>query len=219
MKKLIFLFAFCLCVGTIHAQSPLNRFFDKYEPDTSFTIINISPKMFNLFSKVDLQTGDPQAQQIKEVAKKITGLRIITKENPGNGLQLFHEASNMVSKKYDELLTVRSHGNDIKFLIKEGNEGVIHELVMLVGGSQAFFAMSLTGDINLNEISQIAGNMNIEGFDQLKKVKVKPLRLAMPKVLQPDIGTFTQSAFHLEYSGKRYPADRPSGTENKRTTE
>lgn len=173
MKKLIFLLLLCLIGAASKAQSPLDRFFDKYEPDTSFTIINISPKMFNLFSKVNLQTDDPQAQHIMDVAEKLTGLRIITKENPGNGMQLFHEASNLLSQKYDELMTVRSHGNDIKFLIKEGNQGIIHELVMLIGGNQAFFAMSLTGDINLNEISQIAGNMNIEGFNNLKNVKGK----------------------------------------------
>lgn len=52
---------------------------------------------------------------------------------------------------------------------------------MLIGGSHEFLAMSLTGDIDLNEISKIAGNMNIEGFDKLKdvnqnieKVKHKP---------------------------------------------
>jgi hypothetical protein len=174
MKKILILIITCLLCTTLWAQqSPLDQFFDKYGSDTSFTIINISPKMFNLFSQVDLDTGDPQAQEIMDVAQKLTGLRIITKDHVSNGTQLFHEAANMLSNKYEELMTIRDHGNDMKFLIKQGNNGIIHELVMLVGGEDEFFAMSLTGDIDLNEISKIAGSMNIQGFDKLKDVKDK----------------------------------------------
>jgi hypothetical protein len=172
MKKIFFFIVLCLLTIPLWAQQdPLNRFFDKYGPDTSFTIINISPKMFNLFSKVDLNTGDSQADQVLDVAKKLTGLRIITKDNANNSMQLFNEASNMLSKKYEELMTVRDHGNDLKFMIVQGPDGIIHNLVMLVGGNKEFFAMSLTGNIDLNEISKIAGNMNIQGFDKLKNVK------------------------------------------------
>lgn len=174
MKKLIFLLTLCLASTCLWAQqSPLDPFFNKYEPDTSFTIINISPKMFNLFSRVNLQTNDEDAQQILDVAEKLSGLRIITKENAHNAMQLFHEANTLLSKKYDELMTVRSHGNDVKFLIKQDKNGIIHELVMLIGGDSKFFAMSLTGNINLNEISKVAGNMNIQGFDNLKDLKKK----------------------------------------------
>jgi hypothetical protein len=42
---------------------------------------------------------------------------------------------------------------------------------MLVAGGNEFFAMSLTGNIDLNEISKIAGDMNIQGFDKLKDIK------------------------------------------------
>ena len=99
--------------------------------------------------------------------------------NPGG--QLYREASHFLSAQYEDLMTVRHEGNDLRFMIKEGANGHIRELIMLIGGSHEFLAMSLTGDIDLNEISKIAGNMNIEGFDKLKdvnqnieKVKHKP---------------------------------------------
>lgn len=169
MKKIIILTFLCLISATLWAQQdPLGRFFNKYEQDTSFTIINISPKMFNMFSKINLNSGDKQADQVMDVAKKLTGLRIITKENTRNGTQLFREANNLVPKDYNELMTIRDHGNDVRFLVNSG--AVIHNLIMLVGGSNEFFALSLSGNINLNELSQIAGNMNIQGFDQLKNV-------------------------------------------------
>lgn len=169
MKKLFIIISLSLISISVWAQQdPLNRFFNKYEQDTSFTIINISPKMFNMFSKINLNSGDKQADQVMDVAKKLTGLRIITKDNVRNGMQLFREANNLVPKDYEELMTIRDHGNDVRFLVNPGS--VIHNLIMLVGGNNEFFAMSLSGNINLSELSQIAGNMNIQSFDQLKNV-------------------------------------------------
>lgn len=174
MKKIIIVVALCVVSLSLKAQqNPLERFFNKYEPDTSFTIINISPRMFNMFSRINLNTGDQQAQQIMDVAKKLTGLRIITKDNARNGMQLFREANGMLSSNMDELMAIRDHGNDLKFLVDQDKNGVIHTLIMLVGGANEFFALSLTGNINLNEISKIAGDMNIKGFDQLKNIDKK----------------------------------------------
>lgn len=174
MKKIIILIFLSVVSLSLKAQqNPLARFFDKYEPDTSFTIINISPKMFNMFSKVNMNTKDIQAQQIMDVAKKLTGLRIITKSNARNSMQLFREASNMLPSSMEELMTIRDHGTDLKFLVDQDKNGIIHTLVMLAGGADQFFAMSLTGNINLNEVSKIAGDMNIQGFDQLKNVNNK----------------------------------------------
>lgn len=170
-KTLIFIFLSLIGTTLLAQQNPLDNFFKKYEQDPSFTIINISPKMFNMFSKVNLNTGDSQAKLIMDVAKKLTGLQIITKENASNAQQLFQEAGRQLPKKYEELMTIRSDGSNMKFMINQGSDGVIHNLIMLMGGSNEFFAMSLTGNINLAEISKIAGVMNIQGFDKLKNLK------------------------------------------------
>lgn len=160
-----------LAANSVWAQSPLDRFFQKYENDPAFTVITISPKMFNMFSKVDLD--DKDAESILNVAKKLTGLHILANENAPNALELFKEAGSSLSRNYDDLMTVRSHGNDLRFLVKDDPNGNIRELIMLIGGSNKFFALSLTGNINLAEISQISKDMNIQGFDQLDNLKNK----------------------------------------------
>ncbi|GAA4305628.1 DUF4252 domain-containing protein [Compostibacter hankyongensis] len=170
MKKLII--SLLIVTGYVSAQAQANtlaRFFQRYEKDTSFTIISISPKMFSLFSKVE--TGDPEADRIMDVAKKLTGLHILANEHTRNGTKLFKEANALLSGEYEELMTVRQQDNDLRFMVKELPNGNIGELVMLIGGAQQFFALSLTGNINLEEVSQISGAMNIDGFDQLKQVK------------------------------------------------
>src|SRR5690242_19047475 len=143
MKKGLICLAVMLLSSTAWAQeTALSRFFHKYENDTSFTVITISPRMFNMFSKV--QTGDAESQEILEVAKKLTGLRILVKENARNGMQLFKEASSQLSREYEELMTVRDKEDDLRFLVKEAPNGNIRELIKLIGSPGEFFALSLT---------------------------------------------------------------------------
>lgn len=125
--------------------------------------------MFSMFSK--LNSSDPDAKKILNVASKLKGLRILVKEQAKDGKVLFREASQFFTKEFEELMTIREKDNDLKFLIKENGKGNISELIMLVGGSDTFVALSLIGDLNLQELSAIADDMNIEGFSNIKKAK------------------------------------------------
>lgn len=153
----------------LFAQSVIDRFFEKYEDDRSFTLVSVTPKMFSMFSKLDINSGE--GQQFMSVIKKLKGLRILAKENASDGTKLYKEAAAFLTRDFEELMTVRDGDDDLKFLVKENAKGNISELIMLVGSTKEFVAMSLVGDIDLNEIAQIAGNMNIQGMDNLKKLK------------------------------------------------
>ena len=171
MKRLVLLLLVIMTGTELFAQqgSVIDRFFQKYESDESFTLISVTPKMFSMFSKLD--AGSSEGQRFMQVVKKIRGLRILSKENTKDGSRLFKEASGLLSKEFEELMTVRDGKDDLRFMVKENAKGNIAELIMLIGSDDEFLAMSLVGDIDLNEISQIAGNMNISGFDKLKNIK------------------------------------------------
>lgn len=172
MKKLVFIGVLLMCTAMdVRAQGSLDRFFAKYAHDTSFTVINISPKMFSLFSRIQVNSDDTQARRVMQVARELTGLWIITKDRAPNSMQLFREAERMLPPHFEELMTIRDHGQNIRFMVRQGKDRVIHELVMLIGGGDEFFALSLTGNIRLDDLSKIAGDMNIQGFDKLKDVK------------------------------------------------
>jgi len=51
----------------LFAQSVIDRFFEKYEDDRSFTLVSVTPKMFSMFSKLDINTGE--GQQFMSVVK------------------------------------------------------------------------------------------------------------------------------------------------------
>jgi len=171
MKRFLLLALLAVACMNLYAQqgSGIDRFFQKYENDQSFTLISVTPKMFSMFSKLDINSLE--GKQFMQVVKKIRGLRILAKENTQEGNVLFKEASAMLSKEFEELMTVRDGKEEVRFMVKENAKGNIAELIMLVGDTSEFLAMSLVGDIDLAEISQLANSMNLEGFDKLKSLK------------------------------------------------
>ncbi|GEP91162.1 hypothetical protein CTE07_28070 [Chitinophaga terrae (ex Kim and Jung 2007)] len=151
--------------------SVAERFFQKYENDRNFTVVTITPKMFGMFAKLD--ANDPDSKNLMAVIKKLKGLRILARENTRDGGRLFKEAAAFLNNDYEELMTLRDKDSDMKFMVRENGKGNITELIMLVNGSNEFMVMSLVGEIDLNEVSQIAGAVNIQGMDKLKNVKKK----------------------------------------------
>lgn len=171
MKRLLLGLLLVVASTQLFAQqgSVIDRFFQKYENDQSFTLISVTPKMFSMFTKLDINSTE--GKSLMQVVKKIRGLRILVKENTKEGARLFQEASSLLTKEYEELMTVRDGKSDLRFMVKENAKGNIAELIMLIGSNDEFMAMSLSGDIDLAEISQIASGMNIEGMDKLKNIK------------------------------------------------
>ncbi len=174
MKRLSFLLIIVLCsTELLHAQSVIDKFFQKYQNDPAFTVVNITPKMFTMFSKV--ATDDPDFKKITSVTSKLKGLRILVKEDAKDGQRLYREAAQFLTSELEELMSVRSKDADVKFMVKENNKGNIGELVMLVGSTDTFLALTLFGDLSLNEISDIAKDVKIDGFENLSKLpKKKP---------------------------------------------
>ncbi|NSL86557.1 DUF4252 domain-containing protein [Chitinophaga solisilvae] len=171
MKRSLLLLIAVFASMHLFAQqsSVIDRFFQKYENDRNFTLVSVTPKMFSMFSKVDV--GDPDAKSFMRVVHKLKGLRILAKEDTKDGPRLYREAAAFLNQDFEELMTVRDKDSDLKFLVKENGRGNINELIMLVGSNTQFLAMSLVGDIDLNEISQIANSVNIQGMDKLKNLK------------------------------------------------
>lgn len=169
MKRIASLLIIALCTSQLaFAQGTIDKFFQKYQDDPAFTVINITPKMFGMFSKLSMD--DPDAKKIVNVASKLKGMRILIKEDAKDGQRLYKEAATFLGNGLEELMTVRDKESDVKFMVKEHANGNIAELVMLVGTTDEFVALSLFGDISLTELSSIAGEMKIDGFENLGKL-------------------------------------------------
>lgn len=170
MKKIIAIMVLMVSLTAANGQDVISKFFSKYQNDESFTNVNISSKMFGLFTEMDVQ--DPEDQEVLEAISKLKGLKILAKENARNSRELYKEALSLIPKNFEELMSVRDQDKDMKFMIDE-NGGKISEMLMVVGGNEEFMIMSIFGEIDLKQISRIGSKMNIKGLENLQNMDKK----------------------------------------------
>lgn len=159
--------ALVISVTAANGQDVISKFFSKYQQDESFTNVNISSKMFGLFTQMDAES--PEDKEVLEAISKLKGLRILAKENARNSRELYKEALSLIPKNFEELMSVRDKDKDMKFMIDE-NGGKISEMLMVLGGNEEFMIMSIFGEIDLKQISRIGSKMNIKGLENLKNM-------------------------------------------------
>lgn len=166
-RILIFMVLASLAFQKAKAQAnAIDKYFQQYVEDERFTVVYISPKLFQLIEKLDvegLDMEDAEAEAVLELAKDLRGLRILVSEEDSD--QLYREAKSKIdTKEYEVLMTVRNKDEDnFEFLIKEDGD-LITELLMLVGGGDDFVLMSFVGNIDLNKVARMAKKIE-EGDD------------------------------------------------------
>ncbi|MDE1191071.1 MAG: DUF4252 domain-containing protein [Arachidicoccus sp.] len=169
-KKIIALLAalILLSAQAFSQSDAINKFFSQYENDDNFTVVSISPKMFKMMSKIN---WNDVGQDVKQTISQITSLRLLETEK--NAQQIYKDAARKLNiASYEELMTVRDEGDNVKFLVKENNN-IISELLMLVGSNDDFVLMSITGNIDLDKIAKLGETLNIQDMDKLKNIKKK----------------------------------------------
>src|SRR5687767_6581700 len=167
MKKLVAIVVLMVVFTGVQAQDAITKFFTKYQNDESFSQVNISSRMFGLFTQ--MEADKPEDKEILEAISKLKGLKILAKEDARNARELYKEAFTVIPKDYEELMTVRDKDKDMKFLIKESG-GKISELLMVMGGNEQFMVLSLYGEIDLKQISRIGKKMDVKGLEHLDKM-------------------------------------------------
>lgn len=167
MKKIVAIVVLAVTFSATQAQDVISRFFTKYQNDETFTNVNISSKMFGLFTQMDVENPDDQA--VLDAISKLKGLKILAKENARNSRELYKEALGLIPNNFEELMSVRDKDKDMKFMIQEKG-GKISEMLMVVGGNEEFMILSIYGEIDLKQISRIGSKMNIKGLENLQNM-------------------------------------------------
>ncbi len=129
----------------------------------------IPTRVFDMVGKI--QTDDPDWETYREVVGDLTGLRVLTADSITDGIALYKEAvSKVPANEYSELLTVRDGQENVRIWIKDSGN-IVHELLLLVGSPDEFVLLSITGKIDLDKISTLSKALDVQGIDQLDKVK------------------------------------------------
>jgi Domain of unknown function (DUF4252) len=171
MKRLFFSTIF-LIAGAISATAQndaITRFFDQYADDERFTVVFIAPKLFQLAAKIE--TDDEDWNNIRDVVKDLSGLRVLVADSIADGMSLYKAALLKVpANEYSELLTVREKDENVRIWTKDSGN-IIEELLLLVGKPDEFVLLSFTGKIDLDKISALSKVLNVEGAKELEKIK------------------------------------------------
>jgi len=167
MNKLFSLAILLFLSVSMNAQEDaIDRFFEQYQDDEDFTMVYVSPKMFQMFAKI---AGEELDEELQSLVKDLKGLKVLKTEN--NSLQIYKDAVKKIpTKEYEVLMTARDEGQNIKVLTKTKGDDIIEELLLLVGGADEFVLVSFVGNINLNDLARVASKLDIDGVKHLEKL-------------------------------------------------
>lgn len=168
MKKLLLIFAlFFSHFFQINAQKDnLNKLFEKYQEAEGVTSIKISKPMFSMLNKLNID--DAELGQIKPLLNKINGLRILIVEKPKvsakpEDIKLQNQflklqgdiTSSLKNMKYEELITVNSKDNKIKFLSADATNGILDDLLLSINSAGNTMLLMLDGKISMDDVNNL----------------------------------------------------------------
>ena len=172
INKLIALL-FLLVSNSFFGQSV----FDQFDGIPGVDAVIINKKMFDLMSKVKLDTSDKETLQYMSLIKKIDYLKVYRTQNERISLQMRLTAEKYAkSSGLEELLSTIEGGKRVRILGKQGvSENQLKELLLFVEGSKTddTVLMSITGIFDLNEVPALTDKMKIPGSTELRRVGKK----------------------------------------------
>ena len=185
MKKLIIIAALVFAPIVSFGQG----LFDKYEDMDNVASVIVNSKMFQMLATIDVDLDDPEAQEYFDMVKKINNFKVLTTDDSGISKQMQADVNKyLIKAQLEELMRIKDGDQNVKFYIKEGKDDEhVEELLMFITGLKEVtkdsnitingkkrevetVVLSLTGDIDLKQVSKITKKMNVKGGEHLEKV-------------------------------------------------
>ncbi len=179
------LVVFVMAIMLMPAISSAQNVFEKYSDDADVTYVSIKPKMFQMIAKMGISEDDPETKAFMNMVNSITSFKTLVTDNKSIASDISKWVKSRIGS-LEELMEVRDDGSEVKFYVKEGKDADhVKELLIFVNGLDKKMGegvtingeqrkietvvVSLTGDIDLNEISKLTEKMNIPGGEHLEK--------------------------------------------------
>jgi hypothetical protein len=156
----------------VQAQTnPIDEMFDKYSEREGFTVVTISSKMFSLFS--GLNTENKEAD---DVIARLKSIRILSVEDSllNKNINFYSELRKKLDLSVYEELMMFKEGPDMTRVMIKQNGNIISELLVITGGPHGNSLISIKGDLNLKNISELSKSTGIQELKNLDKIEKKP---------------------------------------------
>ena len=167
MKKIVIIVVLAAFPFLLNAQDFVDNLINKYQGEKGFTTIVINSTLFDIVAAID---DDEDLQKMKGM---IDNIRIIAMEDHFNSsdINFFDELKSQVdTKSYVELMTIKEHDNDVVFYVKYAGKD-IEELLLVAGGNDENAVISIKGKINLKELASLSNSVHISGFEYLDELE------------------------------------------------
>ena len=173
MKKLFIFFIALVLTASVDAQkNPIDELFDKYSGQDGFTTVYISSRMFSMFAGID--SSDPE---FTDLMQRLKSIRILSVEDTVKYGKLdFHaELGKKVDySTYEDLMLVKSGAKTVRFLVKYNGDRFSELLMVTSGGGGGSSLISIKGDLDMKNITDISKTMGIEDLKAVEKSNPQP---------------------------------------------
>jgi hypothetical protein len=160
------LLAILLPAFALAQNSAIDKVFKKYGDRDGFTVVTISKGLMKMVANAD------DDKESKEFLSRLHEIKVLATED-GNQVNLYDEVlSDLDKRDYEELMTAKSKGEEVLMLAKKEN-GLVTELIILVGGEKDNALVFISGKLNMNDLSKLSKSVNIEGagLEHLKDIE------------------------------------------------
>ncbi len=171
-----------LVITLLLALAPMlstSQAFDKYENMKEVDAMVMTSKMFKMLAKVDLSENDPEAREYMKLIENLDRIQIYKSSDSKVRSQMAADVKSYLQKgSLDELMRVNEDGKNIKFYSVPGkNDNYVKELFMFLDGETdgepISVILSITGEIDLSQLSKLTADLKVPGAEELKKANKK----------------------------------------------
>ena len=174
MRKLIVSLSLVLVAMATQAQD-----FSKYENMREVDAMVVTSNMFKLLAEIDVDSDDPEVKRYMQLIENLENIRVISTANQEVGENMLADMEQYIANNsLEKLMMLKEDNKHVKFYSKPGSKkNYVNQLVMLLSGKEEgkpiTVALSITGDIDIKEVSRLAKDLDVPGAEQLKKVENK----------------------------------------------
>ena len=116
--------------------------------------------------------------EVMKVVSDITGLNVLVYEpdenKPKEGAdKLYNEVKSLLNTGYEELMSVKEEGTDLKILAKSAGQGIVNDLLIVGKDDGQFVYVNVLGKIDIRKISSLSKCSDIKGLEHLKDLDEK----------------------------------------------
>jgi hypothetical protein len=172
MKKIIVIAILLIGSYTSFAQESI---FDKFEDMDDVSSVVVNKALFKMMSNT-VKVNDKNSKDYLNMVMGLNSLKVFTTESSKIAVQMKNTVNSYLKKvKLTELMRAKDKDGRVKIYIRKGkDENHVSELLMFVSdlknkADQQAVILSLTGDIDLNKISELTNSYIPESGKQLKK--------------------------------------------------